>query len=490
MNTPVQQLPSWMDRPKRWPLVAQPGNRSDSPLKDARMLNCFAERDPDTGEYQVQKRIGYTLSYTATSGFPQPHGAGIYTWGPTGGAIATYAIFSNGLTSSLFKNGVIVGASSLSPMNLGQKFFFAETQGVASQFLIFASPQNVYYTDGGVTWNTAPIPTHGPIVGVGYLDGTIYFMDRFCKIYGSNIDDPTTWNGLNLVIANTRGGYGVGLVQLLQYIIALKSNSMEVFYDAANPVGSPLSPVSGALSNYGCADSGTIQVIDNILLYATSNQTVSPQIVRVDNLATTIVSSPQVERLLSTIQEANLAGTIFSWVFKYGGHRFYGISSSFIDLTMVYDLDQNLWYQWSNPTASVFPLVGMAYSQAFFHVAQGWDDGNVYLFEGDYKMPTDNGVISPVEIYTPNTDFGTRRQKTLHRMYIRSDQTPGSILQVRRSDDDYQTWSNFRNVNLAKKTPYMQDEGTFVKRAYHFRHACPTPFRIRSADLQADFGTI
>jgi hypothetical protein len=75
-------------------------------------------------------------------------------------------------------------------------------------------------------------------------------------------------------------------------------------------------------------------------------------------------------------------------------------------------------------------------------------------------------------------------------MRFNADQTDGSVLYVRASEDDYQTWSNFRKVDLSKKRPILTGLGTFYRRAYHFRHYCNTKFRIRSVDLQMDIGTL
>ena len=283
-------------------------------------------------------------------------------------------------------------------------------------------------------------------------------------------------------------------------MIALKANSFEVFYDAANATGSPLSPVAGALSNYG-AVFGSPQVIDDILLYATSNRTSSPQVVRVDNLQISIISTPAIERLLDPV--TTTAFTLSSWTFKHGGHRFYGLTcqgtaeTSTANFTLVYDIDQKLWYQWTDASGNFWPVNAMTIDAGGRHVLQGMNQGAMYLFDGDYVYPTDAsiypavpGVPAPVDIYTPNADFGTRRRKTLDRMYIQSDQTPGSLLYISRSDDDYQHWSTPRKVNLGRKTPFIDNEGTFIRRAYHFQHKAPTAFRIRSADLQMRLGTI
>lgn len=478
---------------QRWPLVAQPSNRSESWTKDARLVNAFAEKDPNTGEWIVQKRIGYSLDYSV----PNMYANGMYSYAwQWGAAPNVYSIFTDGsgAHATMYKDGAVFGAPiGIQGYQAGQNYFFVEDNANPHRHLIFGNGLTIYYADGYVgTWTAPTLPSHGKIVGLAYLDQTIYCMDVYGTIFNSAFNDPSTWSG-SQVTANAIPGDGIALVSQLNYVIALKTNSMEVFYDAANPPpGSPLSPVPGALSNYGCV-LGTAQVIDDLVFFCTSNRTVSPQVVRLDNLQVRIVSVPPVEKMLDQIPVVYTSVTVVSsWTFKHGGHRFYGITfqgtSTQPGFTLVYDIDQNLWYQWTDQYGNYWPVNAMAADGLGRHVLQGMLDGNVYLFEGDYEYPTDNGIVSPVEIYTPNTDFGTRKHKILSKMYFNTDQTPGSILYVSRSDDDYQTWSIPRRVDLSKKRPEMRNEGTFTRRAYHFRHVSPTPLRIRSVDLLMKMG--
>src|SRR6266404_270424 len=355
MNASAQ----WMQSPKRWPLVGQPSNRSESPSKDARMVNCFAEMDPVTNEYWVQKRVGFAFNSNL---LPNGLGRGAYTWYLTGSLTPTpsaWAVVGNGTNASLFKNGALTG-TTLGLVDSPGIWAWTETQPVSGNpNLIFASPgpgafANLYYVAGVGGWTQATLPVARGfyIVGLAYLDGTIYFMDELCQIFGSNLEDPTTWSSLNVIPAKKIPGTGVALVKQLSYLLALKSNSMEVFYDAANPTGSPLKQIDGATSPFGCISHDTVQVIDGVVLYVTSNQTSSPQVVRVDNLAPTIVSTPPVERMLDQLLARG--GASYSWVFKHGGHRFYGISSAALNLTQVYDIDQKLWYQWTDSNGDWF----------------------------------------------------------------------------------------------------------------------------------------
>lgn len=481
------------ERLKRWPLVAQPSNRSESPLTDARLVNAYAEKDPNTGEYVVQKRIGWTTF--ATLAGPS---LGMYGWGGSSSFYqsgATYALVGNVAALNLYKNGVVLagGAFGTSPGGNNPLAFWTETQPLTNRKLVGAVVGTLFHTDGTtVTNDTAALPgTRGTnIYGPVYLDGVIYFMDELGQIFGSAIDDPTTWPATNVIVARKIPGQGVALVKQLSYVIALKENSMEVFYDANNPSpGSALGQIDGATTDYGCAFAASPQVIDGILFYVTSNKTVSPQVVRVDNLASTIISTPAVDKMMD--------GWLFSpaftygFSFKHGGHRFYGVTSQNRNNTPVYDIDQGMWYQWTDVLGNFFPPIAMA-SDGKSHYLQYGNPSTLYTFEGAYTSTsaTDNGSVATVDIYTPNMDFGTRRRKTLHRMYFNTDQTPGSILYVSRSDNDYKNFSRPRKVNLARETPYLDGEGTFTRRAYHFQHKAATDFRIRSSDLQMELGTV
>src|ERR1700730_8903645 len=99
----------WMQTQKRWPLVGQPSNRGESVLKDARLVNCFAELDPITSEYSIQKRIGFVAKTTLLA---NGLGRGMYSWYAVGGPTPTpdaYAVVGNATNASLFKNGVLTG---------------------------------------------------------------------------------------------------------------------------------------------------------------------------------------------------------------------------------------------------------------------------------------------------------------------------------------------------------------------------------------------
>jgi hypothetical protein len=325
------------------------------------------------------------------------------------------------------------------------------------------------------------------VKGWAYLDGTLYVMDSQARIWGSkNLDDPLEWDPLNFITARVEPDGGIALAKQLSYVVALKEWTSEVFYDAGNPSGSPLAPVQGAKSPFGCASADSVQSIDDILLWITSNRTVSARVAMMVDLKVQVISTPPIDRLLDRADFS----VVHSWNFKHGGHRFYGFTLVNQNLTLVYDLDQGLWYQWTDTDGNYWPIIAETFTSDDLHLVQHEDNGKLYLLEGDYEYPTDDGDVISVEIRTANANFGIDRRKILNVMRVNADQTPGSVLEVRVSDDDYQTWSQWRQIDLSRKRPILTKCGTFYRRAWWLKHRRPTAFRIKSIDLQMDIGSL
>lgn len=515
--------PSTMRVPKRWPLVSPFYTRSsDTPItQDSRLINGFVEQDPSDGEYWIYKRAGIapTPTYTPAVNFP---GGTYYNLGTSDPLSITTP--TTGLTAglgTLYLGNTAIGLIprfAAGVQNVTQYQWWFETIGGGSNQIV------VMNSGGGAVYNTSTgfltgisdpnYPAYA-VPGWGYLDGTLYVMDATGNIWGTaSTYNALVWDGLNVVPASTQGDLGMFLASQLTYIVAFKQWTTQIFYDAENQTGSPLSPVPDAQIPYGCLHPNSVQKIDEILIWLTSNKTISPQIIMMENLTPKIISTPSVERLLDNIQinaqpvGAAVGGassindnTLFSWTFKHAGHRFYGLIHTVLNFTLVYDIDQKFWYLWFDVNGNYWPMTNFTFisptlGSKGIHFAQIMvnglgTQGQLYAIDSMDRYPNDAGTLFPVDIYTPNFNGGTIRRKTLNMMYFSADETPGSILQARYSDDDYKTWSNFRSISLNDSKPFLDNEGTFEsKRAYHFRHQCNTKFRIKSSDLQIALGTL
>ena len=515
--------------PKRLPLVVQPENRDESTAKDAKLINAYVEKNAAGDEMWIFKRPGLLQTGTTQAG----NGYGVYNWLGDIYAIFGATMYKNGLALSgtlntaggvyrfsqslgatprlQFGNGAasynydasagIVVINPLTTVTAGSFVVSVEytilTVGTTDFTLIGASANTigVVFTATGVGTGTgtATAPNNFPVTtvkGWAYLDGTTYVMNADASIRGCTaLNDTTSWTDLlNRLTAQIEADGGVALTKQLVYVLALGQWSTEVFYDALNATASPLGPVQGAKINYGCANQDSLQELDGILFWAATNRSASAQILMLENLKPQIISTKPIERLLGEVSFA--AGNVFSFTLKYEGHRFYGITLKAENVTLVYDLVDKLWAQWTDSAGNYWPIVSTTFNSSLGRILQHETNGKLYLMDAEYF--TDDGAMITVDVYTPNFDGGVRRRKQLSMLEFIGDQTPGSTLQVRSNDWDYAAsrWTNFRRVDLSLQKPILTNNGTFMRRAYHLRHQCNTRLRLQAIELQMDLGTL
>jgi len=401
-------------------------------------------------------------------------GHGVYNWMGN-----VYSIFG----AVMYKDGVaLAGAVGVA----GGVYRFSSCLG-ATPKMQFGDGVDAYNYDtgGGIALITDGEFPATFVKGWAFLDGTTYVMTADADIQGSEINDPVNWDSLNVIVAQIEPDQGVALSKQLVYVVALKQWSVEVFYDAGNPSGSPLGQVQGAKANIGCVSADSVQDIDGVLFWIASSRSSEFQIAAMESLKVDIVSTEPIERLLQGLDYS----IVYSFQISLDGHRFYVVTIKNSNLTLAYDLDERSWHQWTDANGNYFPIVSSTFDASNRAILQHETNGRLYYCKQDYT--TDDGVIILSDIVTPLFDGGIQsRDKMLSKLTVVGDKTSGSVLEVRKTDDDYQTWSNPRYVDMNENIPSLEDCGSFKRRAYWFRHAKPTKMRIRAVELQMDICTL
>ncbi len=470
--------------PKRWPLVTNPGNRYNAPTQDGRLVNCYAEKDSQFNEYDVYRRPGLRPSPSLET-FTD-NGKGISNWSPSFGTQYLMQVRENSGTAALYKNTTSIGTvqnavyDAFEPVNSSPATLFFKAGGYG------------YTTDGtSVTAISDGVWTGfaaNVLPGAASLNGRLYVLVAPNLVYGAkNRNDGTQWDALNLILANDNPDWGTYISRYLQYILVFKAFTTEVFQDEGNPTGSPLGKVPGVSIPYGCQHPETVVWINDDLLWVgvskskTSNTNLR-QVVHMSGLVPQVISTPKVDRLLSTYTPVRAFNLLL------GGHKFYCIEmyTGLEYFHIVYDLTEGLWSEWHFPTQ-----IRGASGGPYGLILQAVTGKPLQIISGADKDVIDE-VALPIsmDIYTPNMDFGVDYVKTLWNLYFTGDQTKGTRLKIRRSDDDYQTWSNFRTVDLGLKKPQLSNEGSFYRRAYHLRFDQAGPIRLRSIGLSLDLGVM
>jgi hypothetical protein len=121
----------------------------------------------------------------------------------------------------------------------------------------------------------------------------------------------------------------------------------------------------------------------------------------------------------------------------------------------------------------------------------------VFSLDGDraiYRMADyvyqDVGVNFTCIIVTDKEDFKSMREKTMGRLIVRSDRPPAnSLLSISWTDDDYQTYSTVRQVNINQKKPVITQLGAFNERAFKLTFTDNQPLRIKALDVDINIGS-
>lgn len=262
--------------------------------------------------------------------------------------------------------------------------------------LTFGTPGTLtQVTDGDYPANTVP--------GCAYLDGYIFVMDAAGTIYNSTLENPLSWNSLDYITAEGESDYGVALVKHNNYIVALKSTSIEAFYDAANPTGSPLSPVANSPYKIGCANGWSVAEVDGkvFFLSQTNSQGKSVHFFPAESVTPTEAATEDVKRILASSDLSNLR----AFAMRMSGHTFYVLNLLSDGVSLVYDLTTGMWSTWTyRAAAASVTLTSLTQANGIataIKTAHGFADGDVVTHAG--ATPTGYNVTANVTVIDANT---------------------------------------------------------------------------------------
>lgn len=454
--------------PKRIPLAVPTANRDNSTDKDARIINGYTERD-QSGEIQVYKRPGYLVYAAIAAGT----GRGIFYWQ---GSI--YSVFAG----SLYKDGINKGAVDATA---GSFYTFSSCLGSTPKLFLQNGVEGYYYDDGGGLVNVVDADYPATTVpGVVYLDGTLYVMTPGGYINGCDIEDPSSWDPLNSILAQIEPDPGVALHKQMSYVVAFKGWSTEVFYDATNATGSPLGRVEGAKVSVGSRHARSCQDLDGTLIWISTSRTGSCSVHSMTGVKASDISTPAVTRLL----QGSDYTTVYSWSMSFNGHKFYVVTLVVSNLTLAYDLKEQQWFRWTDTDGNYIPIVASASNSSTSIILQHESNGNLYVVtENTFS---DDGDVFTFEIFTPIFDGGTRVGKTVHMLEVIADQANSGNVEISFSDDDYQTFSDPREIDLLESRVREPDWGTFTRRAHHIKNRDNRPLRIKAIELTMELGSL
>ena len=340
---------------------------------------------------------------------------------------------------------------------------------------------------------TTTLPTAPYVSGVVYLDNYIFLATTTNRIYNSAVGDPTTWGALDYITFEQTTDTLVGIAKHLNYLVAFGSVSTQFYYDAANATGSPLAVAGSYTFEVGCATGDSIVSTSNTVLWIGSTKTNSRSVYIMDGVSPIKVSTPQVDKHL----EADSLAQVTAYCYTIDGHTLYILTLHDTQKTLVFDMNEKMWYTWTQYSiqSSDQPNPG-TYQESYFrpaffttlnNVAYTLDDDTATLYYFDSNIYQDNTQSIYCRTVTDIMDNGTTKRKFYGRLEIIGDKVPGTM-QIRHTGDDYNTWSNYRSVDLNASRSEIYLSGADRRRAWEFLCTDNVPLRIDGAEIDFRIG--
>lgn len=450
--------------------------------KDHRLINCFAEtvkgnRSQSPKVYMVE-RAGLQYVRSTTAGTAR----GIYYFNGS--------IWS-AVGNQLYRDSTPVQTLGTSTGSVG----FVEYAGSVS------FPRNLVVLDGvnGFVINLANVITQitdpdfpTPHVPFGaYMDGYLFVVKAgTADVYNSNVDNPTLWTAGDFITAEMFPDPVVSLIRQTNYIVAVGSNTIEYFYNAATFPGTPLARNSAAQHQIGTVSPESTIVAEEQVMMLGQTQLGGRSIWVIDGFKPVEIGVEEIRTSLDA-EGTNITNAKMFCV-RSMGHRFLAVQLT--NRTWVFDFEEKLWHEWRDYSLTNKFICDYVtdHPSGSAHM-QDRTTGFIYKFTDNTAVDaTGVATTSPITIQATSEkiDFGTMDRKFGSKFTLMCDiPTDTSVTaSLEWSDDDYQTWTTPRSIVLNTTMPSITQLGMFRRRAFRLTYSQAFPLRIELAKFDVNIG--
>lgn len=459
------------------------GEAQRSSDKDVRFINCLPVTVKDeitrTQRAYVIKRPGFVSNGTVSAGNV---GTAVHVWiGNSNKVVSAFGSTNSTIYDGTSSVGAITGVcNGITETNLSGTSTLGITSEDSTAWVYPAGGVLAKITDGDFPGNAGKT-TAGTFA---YLDGYAFIMTADGLLYNSDLNSLTAWTASNYLSTNAYPDGGVGCIRFRDSIIAFGKESMEFYRNAGNASGSPLTRIDELTQLVGCISGDAIGQIRDTVYWAGATKQ-SNIAVYAYNGQLTKVSTPEIEAQLTLAGPSNVSITTMGF---YGRHFVVVLASN---TTYVYCLEENNWHEWNSTVPLWYKADGLSSGGTIVNycVSDKSTSGKVFVFNPASVSYQDNGSAFSAIIQTAKLDLGSTKRKSLNRLYVVGDEeTSTSTLTITYSDDDYQTSSTSRTVDLSDSRPNLTRLGTFRRRSFTLTHSANTPMRLEALDFDITEG--
>ena len=324
------------------------------------------------------------------------------------------------------------------------------------------------------------------------LDGYVFLAkENTGDLYNSDNDDPTAWTPGDYISTEMSGDFIVKIVQNRNYIVAFGSNSMEMFWDAANTSGSPLRRNDVGYKDIGYV-TGMAKIGKNVF-FVGQDSARNNCVYMIDGFDVNKVSTSVVDRSIQAIATTdNSKGSVYldtnGYALSIDGHTFYVLRTP--QTTWMFDNESNFWYELRGSDGTNLKI------EASWSMYNGMQYvaivGQTYISKMSPSLYQDFGSNFTCTYTTERVTGGSLNFSVCNKVTLGVDRqvnTGESNVVLSWSDNDWYSTTGSRNINVFKEAPKAYSLGQFRTRSFRITYADNYPIRLKGMELELNVGT-
>lgn len=432
------------------------------------------------------------------------------------------------------------GTQRIYPARLGLDVFWIDPENNKGKYIRGATSYTVIYDMGAGAGEhtsddfTAFPPNNSKTLahGAAVLDQTLYVLATDGTVWGSTLGNGKDWSSaLNVITAEREEDAGVFIAKHYNEIVVFGRRTIEFFYNAGNPSGSPLSRRTDIMHNIGCADPMSVWQHGDDIYFMGIDQTgqIMPYVMRQRQIVP-IGNAPMSSMFLESKAQDSMS--MLGGGMSTGGETYYIVSLYQLDdnsdpdatASYVYNTNSQIWTEWEFSEASLtqFPLV--MYTQTDdARIGEGIMLNGQMVYARDNYSPVDTVIPLGTDPYVAsgfvatdyvdeggsgttaqqaiefiiridNWDGGNRNWKYCHQLRMVCDQTVNSQnMTVKWQDGDSIGTPDFtgtRTIDLQKNVHKLTRLGKFKSRSFEVTYSGNEQIRVKAIDLTLTNGVV
>ena len=235
---------------------------------------------------------------------------------------------------------------------------------------------------------------NGPVAQIGFVDGyVIATLQNSHTFQQSDLEDATTWNGLNISTISYFPDNIVGMICDHREVWFWSAKKCVIYYNAG--AGFPVFiPIQGAFLEVGCGAAFATVQADNSIYWLSQDERGALIAFRANGYAGERQSTHAEELAWQMYPGPKYGSDAVGYSYQENGHTFWVIYFPSANATWVYDVATSYWHKrGSYNTQSGIYSADRSMSHTFSngtHMVGDWATGNIY--EQSTQFYQDNGT--------------------------------------------------------------------------------------------------